>query len=96
MTNWYAPIFAYFDTGLTNAYTEALNGLVKVINRTCTLHLSQENIDKNKFKPCLEYHIKTCAAPCVGYGTEKHREAIKKYGLTIHHRTSIRPLRAYV
>jgi ribonuclease HII len=32
----------------------------------------------------------------VGYGTEKHREAIKKYGLTIHHRTSIRPLRAYV
>jgi len=34
MGNWYDPIFAYFDTGLTNAYTEALNGLVKVINRT--------------------------------------------------------------
>ena len=34
MTNWYDPIFAYFDTGLTNAYTEALNGLVKVIDRT--------------------------------------------------------------
>lgn len=34
MGNWHDPIFAYFDTGLTNAYTEALNGLVKVINRT--------------------------------------------------------------
>jgi excinuclease ABC subunit C len=39
--------------------------------RTCTLHLSQENIDKNKFKPCLEYHIKNCAAPCVGLETEE-------------------------
>ncbi len=31
----------------------------------------------------------------VGYGTEKHREAIKKYGITVHHRTSVRPLRMY-
>jgi excinuclease ABC subunit C len=39
--------------------------------RTCTLHLSQENISKGKFKPCLEYHIKNCAAPCVGLETEE-------------------------
>ncbi|MBB3268860.1 transposase [Azospirillum sp. OGB3] len=33
--NWSAPIWAYFDVpgGPTNAYVEALNGLVKVLNR---------------------------------------------------------------
>ena len=34
--------------------------------RTCNYHLSNENIGKNKFKVCLEYHIKNCNAPCVG------------------------------
>ncbi|MCB0531711.1 MAG: excinuclease ABC subunit C [Lewinellaceae bacterium] len=38
--------------------------------RNCALNLSAENIEKGKFKPCLEYHIKTCAAPCVGYEAE--------------------------
>lgn len=33
MKNWREPIFAYFDTGLTNAYTEAMNGLIRVIDR---------------------------------------------------------------
>lgn len=32
--NWQGPIFNYFDTGFTNAYTEALNGVIKVANRT--------------------------------------------------------------
>jgi transposase len=32
MTNWRAPIFNYFDTGLTNAYTEAMNGVAKAVN----------------------------------------------------------------
>lgn len=31
--NWQAEIFNYFDTGMTNAYTEALNGVIKVANR---------------------------------------------------------------
>lgn len=31
--NWHVEIFNYFDTGLTNAYTEALNGLAKQISR---------------------------------------------------------------
>jgi excinuclease ABC subunit C len=39
--------------------------------RTCSLVLSEANIDKGKFKPCLEYHIKNCAAPCVGLETEE-------------------------
>lgn len=33
MTNWHREIFAYFDHPVTNAYTEALNGLIKVSNR---------------------------------------------------------------
>lgn len=31
--NWKGPIFNYFDTPYTNAYTEALNGVMKVVNR---------------------------------------------------------------
>ncbi len=34
--------------------------------RTCNFHLSQANIDKGKFKVCLEYHIKNCMGPCEG------------------------------
>ena len=33
--------------------------------RTCSLELSKENIDKDKFRPCLEFHIGRCKAPCV-------------------------------
>ena len=33
MTNWHDEIFAYFDYPLTNAYTEALNGITKLIQR---------------------------------------------------------------
>ncbi len=31
--NWHREIFAYFDHRITNAYTESLNNLVRVINR---------------------------------------------------------------
>jgi excinuclease ABC subunit C len=40
--------------------------------RTCSLNLSQKNIEAKKFKPCLEYHIGKCLAPCVAYETEEH------------------------
>lgn len=39
--------------------------------RTCTLNLSQPNIDGGKFKVCLEYHIKNCIGPCVGFEPEE-------------------------
>lgn len=39
--------------------------------RTCQLNLSEENIQKNKFKVCLEYHIKNCKAPCVGFESQE-------------------------
>ena len=34
--------------------------------RTCRLNLSQEQIDKGKYAPCLQYHIGNCKAPCCG------------------------------
>jgi len=34
--------------------------------RTCTYNLTPENIEKGKFKECLEYHIGNCKAPCIG------------------------------
>jgi len=33
MENWHPYIFAYFDHAITNAYTESLNNLIRVINR---------------------------------------------------------------
>lgn len=43
--------------------------------RTCNLHLSESNIQKEKFKVCLEYHIKNCKGPCVGKETEEDYDA---------------------
>jgi len=39
--------------------------------RTCKLNLSRKNIEKGKYKVCLEYHIGNCKAPCVGKQSEK-------------------------
>ncbi len=39
--------------------------------RTCNYVLSQENIQKEKFKVCLEYHIGNCKAPCVNLQNEE-------------------------
>ncbi|MEM1326227.1 MAG: excinuclease ABC subunit UvrC [Bacteroidota bacterium] len=38
--------------------------------RTCNFHLSEENIQKGKFKVCLEYHIKNCRGACEGLESE--------------------------
>ncbi len=34
--------------------------------RTCRYNLTEENIKAGKFRPCLEYHIGNCKAPCIG------------------------------
>lgn len=39
--------------------------------RTCHLNLKKEDIEKGKYKVCLEYHIKNCEAPCVGKQTHE-------------------------
>lgn len=38
--------------------------------RTCSLLLSQENIEQKKFKVCLEFHIGNCKGPCEGLQEE--------------------------
>jgi excinuclease ABC subunit C len=38
--------------------------------RKCSLVLEPIAIENGKFKVCLEYHIKNCLAPCVGFQTE--------------------------
>ncbi len=35
--------------------------------RTCKLNLTEQNILKNKFKVCLEYHLGNCNGPCEGF-----------------------------
>lgn len=54
---------------------KAMNGVLDLIRklytiRTCKYNLSDENIRKNKFKVCLEYHIGNCMGPCEGLQTE--------------------------
>lgn len=47
--------------------------------RTCPYQLSQENIQKGKFKLCLEYHIKNCLGPCTGLeNTEEYQYKIEQ------------------
>ena len=39
--------------------------------RTCALNLTQKNIEKRKFKVCLEYHLGNCKGPCEGLQNEQ-------------------------
>lgn len=39
--------------------------------RNCTLNLSKENIEKKKFRVCLEYHLKNCLGPCEVFQSEE-------------------------
>jgi excinuclease ABC subunit C len=46
---------------------ELLNFIRQTIQlRTCSLNLTQGNIEKRKFKVCLEYHLGNCKGPCEG------------------------------
>lgn len=57
------------------ASVKAMNTMLELIQklyplRTCNLKLSQESIEKGKFKICLEYHLGNCKGPCEGFQTE--------------------------
>jgi len=39
--------------------------------RTCNLALTRQNIEKGKFKVCLEYQLGNCKGPCQDYQTEQ-------------------------
>ncbi len=47
--------------------------------RNCNLNLSEQNIKNEKFKVCLEYHLKNCLGPCIG------EQKNKDYLLAIDH-----------
>lgn len=45
--------------------------------RTCRFPITREDIEQGKYKPCLEYHIKNCGAPCIGKQSyEEYQESI--------------------
>ncbi|HEX5552180.1 MAG TPA: excinuclease ABC subunit UvrC [Chitinophagaceae bacterium] len=47
--------------------------------RTCTLNLTRRNIEKGKFKVCLEYHLGNCKGPCEGLQTpEDYQEGLQQ------------------
>ena len=47
--------------------------------RTCTLHLTKNNIERGRFKVCLEYHLGNCKGPCERYQSkEDYDERIRQ------------------
>ena len=47
--------------------------------RSCTLDLTEENIQKKKFSSCLEYQIGKCKAPCIA------KQSFAEYDANIKH-----------
>ena len=39
--------------------------------RTCKLNLTKQNIERKKFKVCLEYHLGNCKGPCEAFQSEE-------------------------
>ncbi|PKP45822.1 MAG: excinuclease ABC subunit C [Bacteroidetes bacterium HGW-Bacteroidetes-12] len=66
----------YASVRMMNTVLELIRSLYPL--RNCNYNLSKENINNNKFKVCLEYHIGNCKAPCVNEQTEE------EYNQTVH------------
>jgi excinuclease ABC subunit C len=58
----------YFGPYTSGLMVKTLLTLIRQLYklRTCTLSLTEANISAGKFRPCLEYHIGNCKAPCIG------------------------------
>ncbi len=57
--------------------------------RTCNLPLTVESIAAGKYQSCLEFHIKKCAAPCIGLQSlEEYSDTITKIDRLLNGRTS--------
>lgn len=57
---YYGP---YTSVRFANILMKLIRSLYKL--RTCNLALTRNAISLLKFKPCLEYHIHNCSAPCI-------------------------------
>ena len=66
-------------TNVAQVYS-LLNLIKKTIPlRTCSLNLNPKNIEKGKFKECLEYHLGNCKAPCVAFQSkEEYDEQVQQ------------------
>ena len=71
---FYGP---YPHVGSMNAILSIIRRLYKP--RTCHLPLTQEGIQQGRFKPCLEYHLHNCNAPCINKQSyEDYQENMKQ------------------
>lgn len=63
----------YFGPYASGTMMHTILDLIRTLypTRNCNLNLSEENIKALKFKPCLEYQIGNCKAPCVAYQTRE-------------------------
>lgn len=63
----------YSHIGSMYAILELIKKLYKP--RTCRLPMTKEGIEQGKYKPCLEFHIHNCDAPCIG--KQNHDEYVE-------------------
>ena len=59
------------------SHIPTINGLLELFKnlypiRRCHQPMSKEGVETGKYKLCLEYHMKNCLGPCVGY--QSHEE----------------------
>jgi len=66
----------YFGPYSSVPMVKSLLSLFRQISplRTCKLPLYEHEILKGKYKVCLEYHIKKCLGPCVGFQSNSDYE----------------------
>lgn len=63
----------YFGPYSSVSTIHGLLGIIKELYhpRTCRFPITEEGIKAGKYKPCLEYHIRNCEAPCIGKQTRE-------------------------
>lgn len=64
-SKYYGP---YANVQLARTVIELIRSLYPV--RTCSHQLTPENIERHKYKVCLQYHIKNCKGACEGMQSE--------------------------
>ncbi len=64
---------AYFGPYTSSLMVRTLITLIRQLYtlRTCSLLLTESNINAGKFRVCLEYHLGNCKAPCIGMQPEQ-------------------------
>ena len=67
----------YPHVGSMYAVLEVIKKLYKP--RTCRFPITKEGVKEGKYKPCLEYHIHNCGAPCINRQSyEEYQENMRQ------------------